>query len=111
MAPLLVSALVGVGVKLATDFLVSGAKQWFGGTKTAGATGATGTSFAATLDKLRGAPPATAPAAMTASAATSAVDVALADRSRVMTTEASAGVPKGAHAVAAYQRLNQIEAP
>ena len=49
MAPLLISALVGIGVKIASDFVMSGAKQLF-----KSGSGAP-TSFAATLDKAKGA--------------------------------------------------------
>ena len=113
MAPLLVTALVGVGVKIATDLLTAGAKKVFGGT-------AAGQSFSATLDKAKAAVGAGAPVAatpsgksLTASAATSAIDVGLADRSRVMAAELSAGVPGAARVdgLAAYRRFNEIEAP
>ena len=113
MAPLLVSALVGVGVKIATDFLLSGARKLWRdhGAEAGAAAGAKGgASFAATLDKARGA---ASPGAMTAAAGSSAIDVGLGDRSRVAAAELAAGVPAGAppHALAAYRRFEQVEAP
>ena len=97
MAPLLVSALVGIGVKIATDFVVSGAKQLF--------KSGNGTSpFAATLDKLRGASPAASSAPQPPS-----LDAAAGDRSRVLTAGAVvAPATSRAQGVAAYQRLDEI---
>ena len=46
MVPLLVSALVGIGVKIATDLFMSGAKK-------AMRPDSSGASFANTLDKLK----------------------------------------------------------
>ena len=99
MAPLLVSALVGIGVKIATDVVMAGAKHLF---KSSGAAA----SFAATLDKARGAAP-------DASAATNAppplsLDPAGADRSRVLSDAIVAPAASRAQGVAAYQRLDEI---
>jgi hypothetical protein len=111
MGPLLVTALVGVGVKIATDFLLSGAKKLWREHAADAATGANGgASFAATLDKARGA---ASPGAMTAAAGSSAIDVGLGDRSRVAAAELAAGAasPTAPHALAAYRRFEQVEAP
>ena len=99
MAPLLVTALVGVGVKLATDFLMSGAKDLF---KSSGAA----TSFASTLDKLR---TPDGPAAL-AGPKPVALDAGLADRSRLLAAEVNGGLPATARAQGAesYRRLAQI---
>jgi hypothetical protein len=100
MAPLLVTALVGIGVKLATDLLMSGAKEMF---KSNDAT----STFAAALDKAR------TPGATAALAApkTVATDAALAERSRVLAAEPSALPATGfGHGTEAYRRLTEIQA-
>jgi hypothetical protein len=99
MAPLLVSALLGVGVKLATDFLMAGAKDLF---KSSGAS----TSFASTLDKVRkpeGAVP-------TAGTRPLGLDAGLADRSRLVAVNFGGGLasPGPAQGAEAYQRLAEI---
>ena len=100
MAPLLVSALVGIGVKIATDLLMSGAKQIF---KASGAT----TSFAAALDKARE----TAPAAGAGDVPQPvSFDATGSDRARALTASAAGGPPPASRAlgIAAYQRLDDI---
>jgi hypothetical protein len=98
MAPLLLSALVGIGVKIASDVVVAGAKRIFkfGGSET---------PFASTLDQARGA----APAAPAAAGAPRALDPAASDRSRVL-GDAVVAPPAASRAlgVAAYQRLDDI---
>ena len=100
MAPLLVSALIGVGVKLATDLLMSGAKEIFKPNETTSA-------FASALDKARSpaaaAPTGTKPVAL---------DAGLAERSRLLAAEVSAlpatGFAQGA--ADSYRRLSEIQA-
>ena len=101
MAPLLVSALVGVGVKIVTDLFMSGAKQVM---KSSGA----GASFAATLDNARSATPAASPDVP--GQKPSALDVGFADRSRVMTADLGNAMPATgrAQAAASYRRLEDI---
>jgi hypothetical protein len=104
MAPLLVSALVGVGVKLATDFLMSGVKK-FMDKGNAGATPSA--SFASTLDKARA-------GSATASAGngmkTVATDASLADRSRILAADVTGGMPAPGRAqgVDSYRRLAEL---
>ena len=100
MAPLLVTALVGVGVKVATDWLMSGAKDWF---KTSGVA----SSFASTLDKAR--TPA-APSAPLASAKPLALDSMNVDRSRLLAAEMGSALPATTRAQGAesYRRLAEI---
>jgi hypothetical protein len=100
---------VGLGVKLVTDLIMSGAKSMLkDGKDASSASGAEGASFASTLDKARGT---SAASAMTA-ASGATTDFGLADRSRVMAAGA-AGVPADARttAVATYRRLNEAQAP
>jgi hypothetical protein len=101
MGPLLVSALVGLGVKIASDLMMAGAKQIF-------KPGGSATSFAATLDKARGDAPA-APAATNGPKPLS-LEPAGVDRARVLTAEAASGLPSASRGqvVATYQRLDDI---
>jgi hypothetical protein len=96
MAPLLVSALVGIGVKIATDLVMSGAKQFF---KSSGPA----TSFASALDKVRGD---TSGAPATASAVT-APQAPGVDRARLLEGPAAPSASR-AQGMAAYQRLDEI---
>jgi hypothetical protein len=98
MAPLLVSALVGIGVKIASDVVVAGAKRIF-------KFGSSGAPFASTLDQARSA----TPAAPAAAGAVRSVDPAASDRSRVL-GDAVVAPPAASRAlgVAAYQRLDDI---
>jgi hypothetical protein len=100
MAPLLVSALVGIGVKIASDVVVAGAKRIF-------KFGGGAAPFAATLDQARGAAPATPSAASTGPLRS--LDPAASDRSRVL-ADAVVAPPSASRAqgVAAYQRLDEI---
>jgi hypothetical protein len=111
MAPLLISALVGIGVKIATDLFMSGAKK----VMRPGSPGESGTSFANTLDKARGGTAAGAGGVgpMTASANTVALDAGLGDRSKVMAPSLSGGAaaPDTTRALASYRRLNEAQAP
>jgi hypothetical protein len=122
MAPLLISALVGIGVKLASDVFMFGAKKFFkqdsSGDLKAGTAGTT--TFASTLDKARGATPAGAAAASAAPGAvgmptpvTAASDSGLADRSKVMAAGvvAPAPSPGQAYALASYRRFDEAQAP
>lgn len=101
MAPLLVTALVGVGVKIATDLLMSGAKEWF---KPAGST------FASTLDKARTAVGPTA--ALATSKPPVATDAALADRARLLAGDVASEASAMARVQGAesYRRLSEIQA-
>jgi hypothetical protein len=110
MAPFLVSALVGVGVKLVTDLIMSGAKSMMkGGKDASSASGAEGASFASTLDKARGP---SAASTMTAASGATATDFGLGERSRVMATGAAdVAADARATAVATYRRLNAVESP
>jgi hypothetical protein len=105
MAPLLISALVGIGVKIATDLFMAGAKEVV---KPGGPTA----SFAATLDKARSAS-AGGPAGAAGAALPAALDAGFGDRSRVMVADLSGGVPAAAraHGVGAYQRMEVTQAP
>jgi|KBSSwiStaDraftv2_1062776.scaffolds.fasta_scaffold2115640_2 hypothetical protein len=99
MAPLLVSALLGVGVKLVTDFLMSGAKDLV---KSNGASA----SFASALDKARkpeGAIP-------TAGTKPIGLDAGLVDRSRLLAADFGSALPAAGRAqgAEAYQRLAEI---
>jgi hypothetical protein len=98
MAPLIVSALVGFGVKIATDLVMGGAKQIF---KSKGAP----TSFAEAFDKARGSAAAATPD--TSAPKAFSLDPA---GSRLMKAEASGSLPSAsrAQAVATYQRLDDI---
>ena len=110
MVPLLISALVGIGVKVATDLFMSGAKKVM-------KPDAPGSSFANTLDKAQsaGAMGSAAAGPMTASAATVATDVGLGDRSKVMAPAVigGAGPPTAGHAygVSTYRRFDEVQAP
>ena len=101
MAPLLVTALVGVGVKVATDLLMAGAKEIF---KTSGAT-----SFASALDKAR---TPVGPTAALPAAKAFAPDAGLAERSRLLAAEAPSSLPAAtfAHGTDSYRRLSEIQA-
>jgi hypothetical protein len=94
MAPLLVTALVGIGVKIATDLLAAGAKQVFR---------SGGPSFEATLDKARATGAAETPGVRAAG-----LSMGLDDRSRVLAAAATdvAGVSP-AHGFASY-RLHEV---
>lgn len=96
--PLLVTALVGIGVKIATDLLTAGAKQVFR---------SGGPSFEATLDKARAASP--AGAADTPAIRAAGLSMGLDDRSRVLAAAATdvAGVSP-AQGFASYRRLDEI---
>lgn len=98
MAPLLVSALVSIGMKIATDLFMAGAKDVF---KPSGPTA----SFAATLDKARSGSAGGPAGAGTAKPAT--LDAGFGDRSRVMMADLSGPVPAAAraHGVGSYQRM------
>jgi hypothetical protein len=98
MAPLLVSALVGIGVKIATDLVMSGAKQFFKGSSPAA-------SFANVLDKARADTP-VAPASASAVTAPG-TSTAAADRARLLEAPATPGASR-AQGLAAYQRLDEI---
>ena len=101
MAPLLVTALIGIGVKLATDLLMSGAKEMF---KSNDAT----STFAAALDKAR--TPGGATAAL-AAPKTVATDAGLAERSRVLAAEPPALPATGfGQGTEAYKRLSELQA-
>jgi hypothetical protein len=104
MAPLLVSALVGIGVKIATDLFMSGAKQVFRQSTPATSPA---TSFAATLDKASAATP---PAGGPTAARLATLDTGFGDRSRVLTADATAALsaPARTDGVAIYRRLDEI---
>jgi hypothetical protein len=99
MAPLLLTALVGVGVKIATDLLSAGAKEMF-------RSGGPMASFASTLDQARSA--SAVPAAETA-AKSGAPDLGFGDPSRLRAADASGLTATGrAQAAASYRRLEEI---
>lgn len=101
MAPLLLSALVGFGVKIASDLLMSGAKQVF---KSNGAP----TTFAGWLDKVKGTGTAAAATDVTAPKPV-ALDAVGVDRGRLLKADAvSVPAASRAQAVASYQRLEDI---
>jgi hypothetical protein len=104
MGPLLVSALIGVGVKIATDLLTSGVK------KALASKGTGPSSFSAALDRARGATTAGTPAA--APAASTAPRLAAADQVPLGTTNFAASVPAAsrAYGAASYHRMD-VEAP
>jgi len=101
MAPLLVTALVGIGVKIATDLVAAGAREVF-------RPSAPAASFAAALDKAR----ATSGAASAGAADTrsSVLDAGLADRSRMLALEVNRTLPTAAHAhgFGSYRRLDEV---
>ena len=100
MAPLLVTALVGIGVKIVTDLLMGGAKQVTG-------PAAPEKSFSAALDKARAG---TGAVGATAASGTPAVPGAgLADRSRLLAVDMSGGLPPAARTqgFAAYRRIEE----
>jgi len=108
MAPLIVSALVGIGVKIATDLFMSGAKKIM---RQEPSTPPAGATFANSLDKAAGA---TAAAPMTAAAGNVALDAGLADRSRVVAQQVGApGASSAGRAwgVANYRRFDDVQAP
>lgn len=108
MAPLLLTALIGVGVKFATDLLVSGAKQAFGPAQT-GQAGQP--SFSAALDKARGTTGSGAAGASSATSALSAPGAGLADRARVLALDMNGGLP-AAQGFATYRRFDaSVQAP
>ncbi len=100
MAPLIVSALVGIGVKIATDLFMSGAKEVV-------KPGGSATTFAATLDKARSTIAGTAAASATKPGA---LDAGFGDRSRVMAAELGNALPAAARAqaVASYRRFEEL---
>jgi hypothetical protein len=101
MAPLLLSALVGFGVKIASDLVMSGAKQIFKGS------GAP-TTFAGWLDKVKGTGTAAAAADVNAPKPAT-LDAVGVDRARLLKADAvSAPAASRAQAVATYQRLEDI---
>jgi hypothetical protein len=105
MAPLLVSALVSIGMKIATDLFMAGAKEVV-------KPGGPAASFAATLDKARSAS-AGGSAGAAGEAKPAALDAGFGDRSRVMVADLSGSVPAAAraHGVGAYQRMELVQAP
>jgi hypothetical protein len=105
MAPLLISALVGIGVKIATDLFMAGVKE-------VGKPGGPPASFAATLDKARSAS-AGGPDGAAGTAKPAALDAGFGDRSRVMLADLSGGMPAAAraHGVGSYQRMDLVQAP
>ena len=107
MAPLLVSALLGIGAKIIGDLFMSGAKTVMK-SKDASASGEA--SFAKTLDKARTPDSASA---MTAKAGTTAFDAGFGDRSRVMAADASGAATTGARVqgLATYRRFDEVQAP
>jgi hypothetical protein len=104
MAPFLVSALIGVGVKIATDLLSSGVKKVMASNSTGGGT------FSALLDRARGVAPAgtAAPAAATAAAPR----LAGLEPAGVRMVDAGGAVPTAsrAYGAASYHRMD-VEAP
>ena len=101
MAPLLVTALIGVGAKLATDLLMAGAKEFF---KPSGAN----STFASALDKAR---TSAGPTAALPAAKGLAADAGLAERSRLLAAEPSALPATGfAQGADSYRRLSEIQA-
>jgi hypothetical protein len=100
MVPLLVTALIGVGVKIATDLLMAGAKDVV-------RAGTAGPSFATTLEKARAAP---AAAGVTMDPRTSLPDAGLAERSRLLAIDGYNAVPPAAraHGAASYRRLGEL---
>lgn len=99
MVPLLVSALVGIGVKIATDLLSSGVKKALAPNAPPGQS-----TFSALLDRARGTATAGAPAAPTRLAAADQIPLRMAD--------APAAVPAAsrAYGAATYHRMD-VEAP
>ena len=102
MVPLLATALIGLGVKIATDLLMSGAKQ-------AIEPPTRGTSFSTMLDRMRGSSSirdADGPAAVSAAPLPGA---GLADRSRILAVEMNTGLPPAARTLgaAAYRRVEE----
>ena len=110
MAPLLVTALVGVGVKVATDLLMSGFKSLTRSNASTAAGAAPTASFASTLDTAKSGAPASP---MTASSGAVALDAGLGDRSRVRAAELASGpLPASrAHGIASYHRFDEVQAP
>jgi hypothetical protein len=104
MAPFLVTALIGVGVKIATDLFTSGVKKIVAPNSTGGGT------FSALLDRARGVAPAgkTAPA----DATPAAPRLAGLDQAQVRMVDAGGAVPTAsrAYGAASYHRLD-VEAP
>jgi hypothetical protein len=101
MAPLIVTALVGIGVKIATDLLMAGAKDVM-------RPSASVTSFASTLDKARSAT--AGAAAGLAGTKLSALDAGFGDRSRVLAAELAGSPPAAgrAYGVASYRQFQDI---
>jgi len=95
MAPLLVTALIGLGVKIAGDMLFAGAKQAMGDA-------APRTSFASMLDRARGR------GVEGATLAGPAPNAALAERSQLLALQGAAAVPYTTppHATESYRRLH-----
>ena len=104
MVPLLMSALVGIGVKLATDLVTSGVKKALKSSSTEPST------FSAMLDKARGV---TNPAdTASTSAAAPAKVLAASEQPPVRMADAGASVSNfgRAYGAATYHRMD-VEAP
>ena len=107
MVPLLMSALVGIGVKLATDLVTSGVKKALKSSSTEPST------FSAMLDKARGAAAPKAPEATTSTPAAGPAKVlAATEPSPVRMTDAGSSVSSfgRAYGAATYHRMD-VEAP
>ena len=105
MVPLIMSALIGIGVKIAGDLLSSGVKKTFAPNAPAGQS-----TFSALLDRARGT---TAASGTAATAATPPAKLlAAADQVPVRMTDATTSAPSfgRAYGAASYQRMD-IEAP
>ena len=100
MAPLLVTALIGVGVKIVTDLVMAGVKETV-------RPGPATASFATALDRARFAA-AAAPSASETRAALS--DAGLAERSRLLAIDPHVSLPAAtrAHGAASYRRLDTL---
>ena len=110
MGPLLVSALIGVGVKIATELFTSGVKKAVGSSAPGQGT------FSALLDRAKGtgAAGSATPAAAAGSAATTTATprLAAAEQMPLGMAGTSAAVPSASRAfgAASYQRMD-VEAP
>ena len=104
MIPLLVSALVGIGVKIATDLLMSGAKEVMK------PSGSASSSFATTLDKAR---TTAEPGAATVGTKLVGLDAGLAERSQLIAVELNGSLPTTGRALGAeaYRRFSESQAP
>jgi hypothetical protein len=103
MEPLLVSALIGFGVKIATDFLSSTVKKAFT------SKGDVPSPFSAALDRARGATAAGAPAATPATPAPVRL-AAAGPLPRMADAATSVPAPGRAYGAASYHRMD-VEAP